>query len=415
MNRRVCGIDGPRGLGHVIFEVDVADVVSRTGTGLTSAFFFTWFAAACIWTVNALRRPIPPGKPFPPLWLPAMLVSELAPAYFLLRIAVAALFLTLGAADLAVGQAGMVLFVLSELGLIVLMSRMIRASRATGHSPSLLTLFKVWEGWPKGVEHHVEVPYWGSLTLDIYARSNLDMAPTLIYVHPGSWMRGGPGRQSRALFHRLTKIGWVVLDIRYPLSPEATFPEHLIGVKRAIAWAREEGAGYGIDGSRIAISGGSSGAHLAALAALTARDRHLQTGFEEVDAEVAACLPFYGIYDLLVRNPTRYDWPFVAQTVVKKRASEDPYLYSLGSPIDQVHADAPPFFVIHGEFDSIVLPAESEHFVEALRQAGVDTSYFEVPGAQHGFDAVASLRTRAVAALCTEWLEKSVAGLRQDR
>jgi acetyl esterase/lipase len=186
-------------------------------------------------------------------------------------------------------------------------------------------------------------------------------------------------------------------------------------VKRAIAWAREEGAGYGIDGSRIAISGGSSGAHLAALAALTARNRDLQTGFEKADVGVAACLPFYGIYDLLVRNPTRYDWPFIAQTVMKKRASEDPYLYSLGSPIDQVHADAPPFFVIHGEFDSIVLPAESEHFVEALRQAGVDTSYFEVPGAQHGFDAVASLRTRAVAALCTEWLEKSVNRLRQDR
>jgi acetyl esterase/lipase len=217
------------------------------------------------------------------------------------------------------------------------------------------------------------------------------------------------------MFHRLAKIGWVVLDIRYPLSPEATFPEHLIGVKRAIAWAREEGAGYGIDGSRIAISGGSSGAHLAALAALTARNRDLQTGFEKVDVGVVACLPFYGIYDLLVRNPTRYDWPFIAQTVMKKRASEDPHLYSLGSPIDQVHADAPPFFVIHGEFDSIVLPAESEHFVEALRQAGADTSYFEVPGAQHGFDAVASLRTRAVAALCTEWLEKSVNRLRQDR
>lgn len=391
------------------------NVVSRIGTGLISAFFFTWFAAACLWTVNALRRPIPPGKPFPPLWLPAMLVSELAPAYFLLRIAVAALFLTLGAATLAIGQAGMVLFVLSEIGLIVLMSRTTRASRATGHPPSLLTLFKVWERWPKGVEHHVEVPYWGSLTLDIYARRNLNMAPTLIYVHPGSWMRGRPGRQSRAMFHRLAKIGWVILDIRYPLSPEATFPEHLIGVKRAIAWAREEGAGYGIDGNRIAISGGSSGAHLAALAALTARNRDLQTGFEKVDVEVAACLPFYGIYDLLVRNPTRYDWPFIAQKVMKKPASEDPYLYSLGSPIDQVHAEAPPFFVIHGEFDSVVLPAESEHFVEALRQADVDTSYFEVPGAQHGFDAVASLRTRAVAALCTEWLEKSVNGLRQNR
>lgn len=382
---------------------------------MISAVFFTWFAAACIWTVNALRRPVPPGKPFPPLWLPAMLVSELAPAYFLLRIAVAVLLLALGATDLAIGQAGVALFVLSEIGLVVLMSRTIRASRATGHSPSLLTLFKVWERRPIGVEHLVEVPYWGSLTLDIYARSDLHLAPTLIYVHPGSWMRGGPGRQARALFHRLATIGWVVLDIRYPLSPEATFPEHLIGVKRAIAWAREQGRTVGIDARRIAVSGGSSGAHLAALAALTARNRDLQAGFDEADVEVAACLVFYGIYDLLVRNPTRYDWPFVAQQVMKKSASDDPHLYSLGSPIDQVHADAPPFLVIHGEFDSIVLPAESKHFVDALRGEGVDASYFEVPGAQHGFDAVASLRTRAVAALSTEWLESRVSKLGQDR
>jgi acetyl esterase/lipase len=207
----------------------------------------------------------------------------------------------------------------------------------------------------------------------------------------------------------------VVLDIRYPLSPEATFPEHLIGVKRAIAWAREEGGTFGIDARRIAVSGGSSGAHLAALAALTAHNRDLQAGFEEADVEVAACLAFYGIYDLLVRNPTRYDWPFVARQVMKKSASDDPHLYSLGSPIDQVHADAPPFLVIHGGFDSIVLPAESEHFVAALRGEGVDASYFEVPGAQHGFDAVASLRTRAVAALSTEWLESKVSKLGQDR
>jgi acetyl esterase/lipase len=159
----------------------------------------------------------------------------------------------------------------------------------------------------------------------------------------------------------------------------------------------------------VAISGGSSGAHLAALAALTANDLGLQPGFEQADTSVVACVPFYGIYDLLVRNPTRYDWPFIAQVVMKTRASDNPALYALGSPIDQVHSGAPPFFVLHGEFDSVVLPAESEHFVAALRNAGVDTRYHQVLGAQHGFDAVASLRTRAVAEMCTDWLEAKVA------
>lgn len=371
---------------------------------MISALFFTWFFAACVWTVNALRRPVPPGRRFPPLWLPGMLISELAPLYFVARVLILVAFLAVGAGDRPIGVAGIWLFALSQVGLIVLMARSVSAARATGHSPSTLTLPKVWDRLPDGVTHRVEIPYWDRFSLDIYAREDLGRAPTLVYVHPGSWMRGRPGRQARAMFHRLTARGWVVLDIRYPLSPQATFPDHLVGVKRALAWAKSEGRAWGVDPDRVVISGGSSGAHLAALAALTDANPALQPGFEADDTSVAACLPFYGIYDLLVRNPTRYDWPFIARVVMKARATDDPALYELGSPVDQVHPGAPPFFVLHGEYDSVVLPAESRHFVAALERAGVDTRYFEVPGAQHGFDAIASLRTRAVAEMCVEWL-----------
>jgi acetyl esterase/lipase len=334
-----------------------------------------------------------------------MLISELAPFYFLVRIVIAAGFLVLGATELGLGRVALWLFALSEVGLIWIMGRTIRAARATGHAPPLASLFKLWESLPSGVEHFEEVPYWEQFTLDVYAKPGLSDAPTLVYVHPGSWMRGRPGRQARSMFHRLAARGWVVFDIRYPLSPAATFPEHLIGVKRALAWARDGGSRFGTDPRRIVVSGGSSAAHLAALAALTSSNQDLQPGFEDADTSVAACVPFYGIYDLLVRNPTRYDWPFIAKAVMKAAANDDPALYALGSPIDQNHPGAPAFFVVHGEFDSVVLPAESEHFVAALRGDGVPTEYFAVPGGQHGFDAIASLRTRAVANMCVDWLE----------
>ena len=373
---------------------------------MIAALTFTWFFAACLWTINALRRPVPPHKRMPPLWLPGMLISELAPIYFVIRAAIAFWFVALGALDDPVGRAGLILFGVSEVGLIVLIVRSIRSAKATGRSPSLLSLFKVYERRPHEVGLETEVHYWDGLTLDIYSREDAHRAPTLIYVHPGSWMRGRPGRQARALFYRLVRRGWVVLDIRYPLSPDATFPEHLIGVKRAIAWARADGVTSGVDPTRIVISGGSSGAHLAALAALTWDHRDLQPGFEDADTSVMACLPFYGIYDLLVRNPTRYDWPFIARYVIKAHQDERPDLYRLGSPIDQVRRDASPFFVIHGEFDSIVLPEESRHFVAALEAVGANVGYHEVHGGQHGFDAVASIRSRAVADLCVDWLTK---------
>lgn len=340
-----------------------------------------------------------------------MLVSELAPVFFLERVLVAALLVAAGAADLGVGRAGLFLFVLSELGLLWIMFRTVRGAKATGYPPSWWTFFRLVEGLPGGVEKQVEVPYWGDLTLDIYSRRGVEDAPALVYVHPGSWMRGRPGRQARSMIHRLAQKGWVVLDIRYPLSPVATFPEHLVAVKRAVVWAKARTSDLGIDSTRVAVSGGSSGAHLAALAALTAGRETLQPGFEDDDASVVACVPFYGIYDLFVRNPTRYDWPFIARHVLKASAADAPDLYRLGSPIEQVHSGAPPFLVVHGEFDSIVLPEESRQFVRALTDAGVDVSYLEVLGAQHGFDAVASFRTRAVAEKCVDWLiEKTAAG-----
>lgn len=373
---------------------------------MIAALFFTWFFAAGLWTLNALRRPVPPHRRFPPLWLPGMLISELAPVYLVLRALIAWGFIELGALDDPVGQAGLVLFAISELGLVVLIGRTIRSARHTGHSPSVLTLPKVYERRPDGVEQRPEVPYWKELTLDIYSRPGLSVAPTLVYVHPGSWMRGRPGRQARSLFYRLADRGWVILDIRYPLSPAATFPDHVVGVNRAIAWAKSEGTDYGVDPDRVAVSGGSSGAHLAALAALTWDEPGLQPGFEEADTSVIACIPFYGIYDLLVRNPTRYDWPFIARDVMKAHSEDSPDLYRLGSPLDQVRPHASPFLVVHGEFDSLVLPSESRHFVDALREVGGTVDYHEVHGAQHGFDAVASLRTRAVANLCVDWLKR---------
>lgn len=363
---------------------------------MASALFFTWFFAATLWTVNALRRPVPPGKRFPPMWLAGMVVSELAPWWLVVRAVVAWAFIAAGALELGIGQVGLALFVWSELGLIPLMARTLRSSREAGGVASPFAMFKIGARLPDGVDKTEEVPYWDDLTLDVYRRPEAADAPTLIYVHPGSWMRGRPGRQAQPLFHELAAGGWVIFDIRYPLSPDATFPEHLIGVKRAIAWAKNEGRSLGVDPERVAIAGGSSGAHLASLAALTWDHPDLQPGFEEADTSVIACVPHYGIYDLLIRNATRYDWPFIARYVLKARREEAPELYRLGSPIDLVRPDAPPFLVIHGDFDSIVLVEESRHFVEALRAADAKVRSHEVHGAQHGFDAIASLRTRSV-------------------
>ena len=55
------------------------------------------------------------------------------------------------------------------------------------------------------------------------------------------------------------------------------------------------------------------------------------------------------------------------------------------SPAALVHTGAPPFLLIHGADDASVSPAQSRAMRDALRAAGVPTTYLEVPGQAHGF------------------------------
>ena len=100
---------------------------------MPSVIFVIWFGAALVWTVNALRRPVQPGKGIPPPWLPAMLVSELAPWLFLVRVLVVVPFISMGVLETLAGQVGLAIFILSELGLLVLIGRTLASARATGH------------------------------------------------------------------------------------------------------------------------------------------------------------------------------------------------------------------------------------------------------------------------------------------
>src|SRR3989442_2578192 len=97
----------------------------------------------------------------------------------------------------------------------------------------------------------------------------------------------------------LAAEGWVCVAANYRLSPRAAFPEHLIDCKLALRWVREHIESFGGDPDFVVVTGGSAGGHLAALVALTANAPEYQPGFEDTDTSVTACVPFYGVYDLV--------------------------------------------------------------------------------------------------------------------
>jgi acetyl esterase/lipase len=281
----------------------------------------------------------------------------------------------------------------------------------TGHvKPTWGRWWRVTQAVPlkgRAVEATRNLDYWGDgrkrHRLDVY-RSKLTPpagAPVMVYIHGGAWMIGEKREQGKPMMYELVARGWVCVAINYRLSPKATWPDHIVDAKRAVAWVKEHIAEYGGDPSFVAVSGGSAGGHLCALLALSTGDPSFQPGFESADTRVDACVPFYGVMDLTGTNEetARYGSGLVdllEKRVMKTSAAEHPELFRAASPTYRVRADAPPFFVLQGQNDTLVPVEEARNFVAALRGVSrAPVAYAELPLAQHAFDVLASLRCQA--------------------
>src|SRR5690606_18763686 len=60
--------------------------------------------------------------------------------------------------------------------------------------------------------------------------------PALLQLHGGAWVIGFKRDQARPLLTQMAAHGWVTFNADYRLSPAATWPDHLVDVKRALAW-----------------------------------------------------------------------------------------------------------------------------------------------------------------------------------
>ncbi|MEK0573622.1 alpha/beta hydrolase [Mycobacterium ulcerans] len=245
--------------------------------------------------------------------------------------------------------------------------------------------------------------------LDVWRRPDLapgGRAPVLIQVPGGAWSVNGKRPQAYTLMSRMVELGWICVSINYSKSPRCKFPAHVVDVKRAIAWVRENIAAYGGNPDFIALTGGSAGAHLASLAALTPCDPAFQPGFEHADTTVQAVAPYYGVYDFTdFDNMHELMLPFLEHFVMKSRYADDPEPFTAASPISYVHREAPPFFVLHGERDELVPSGQARAFCAALRGAGADTvAYAELANAHHAFDITPTVRSRLAASAVSDFL-----------
>lgn len=216
------------------------------------------------------------------------------------------------------------------------------------------------DGWPE------------TLYADLYEPQNGDsLRPAILMVHGGGWegrSRGDMNRMSRAM----ARAGFLVLNVDYRFAPEYPFPNALHDVQMAMHWLHDQAESLRIDTDRIGAAGFSSGAHLVSLMAMVAgQDGPLDRphGGERTRpyALVAGGTPS----DLQKFSGGRLVEQFLGGT-----RDEVPERYALASPVEHIHANAPPVFLFHGTWDRLVPPDHATDFLAQLESQGVHAELF---------------------------------------
>ncbi|MGZ4455451.1 MAG: alpha/beta hydrolase fold domain-containing protein [Nocardioides sp.] len=253
----------------------------------------------------------------------------------------------------------------------------------------------------------VRVPTrYGSVPVHLYEPYAEARRPRGAYVHlhGGAFLMRYPQMDDFWCRYLAATAGVVVANVDFRTGPYVRYPVAQHEAHDAAAHLATHGAEHGIDGSRVAVGGLSSGGGLAAAVCLQARDRAtfrpvLQVlGVPALDmaAEVDASVPGM-ISPGLRRLVRRTYFPDVA-------SRREPY----ASPLlaDDLRG-LPPAVVLTAERDT--LRPDGDAYAARLREAGIDVLHDTTPGADHYFLTHDLDRARVTMAMVAEQVRRRTA------
>ncbi len=241
------------------------------------------------------------------------------------------------------------------------------------------------------MRHLVDVSYAQvgaqAMRLDLHLPTD-KAAPLVVYLHGGAWRDGNKTQYPEFLVAH----GFAVASVEFRSSTVARFPANVHDIKAAVRFLRAKAREYGYSAERIAISGASSGGHLAALVGTTNGVLELEGNegeFVKESSAVQAIVSWYGAsnlntilaqstpFGLSVREPA-------LRQLLGGLPEEVPGLARLASPIEHLDARDPPALLMHGDQDRQMPVNQLLEFEGAYRRAGLSVETFIVHGAGHG-------------------------------
>lgn len=221
----------------------------------------------------------------------------------------------------------------------------------------------------------------GAIPARLYAPAH-DRLPVLLYFHGGGFTIGSIASHDTLCRVLAREGGCAVLSVGYRLAPEHRFPTAVDDAWAATQWLAREGAGLGLDPTRLALGGDSAGGTLATVCATLARDADLPVRLQLLFYPGCAGRPLapshqrYGQGLVLEQAHIEY---FFGQYIAD--ADRDDWRFApLNTP--DLEGVAPAWFGL-AECDPLV--DDGLHYADTLRAAGVAVELEIYRGVTHEF------------------------------
>lgn len=231
--------------------------------------------------------------------------------------------------------------------------------------------------------------------MDIYLpQVEKDIYPVVVHIYGSAWYSNNSKGMADlgTIVNALLDAGYAVVCPNHRSSQDARFPAQIQDIKGVIRFVRAHAADYRFDSSFVAVSGFSSGGHLASLAATSGHVPELEGevgGNLAFSSAVDAACDWSGPVDLNYMSCGREQdtwnhapeeavmgFPFQGNEIRFKVLDATSYI----DPFD------PPVILFHGTADPVVPCCQAPHFYGLLQDAGVESELHLVEGGGHGMN-----------------------------
>lgn len=229
---------------------------------------------------------------------------------------------------------------------------------------------------------HLMKPMWAS--------EHGEGFPLVVFIQGSSWTKPNQFWEIPQLC-QLARRGFVVATVTHRSCFEAKAPAFLEDVKTAIRFLRAHAEKYDIDPERVCAWGTSSGGNTALLLGLTGDDPRFESGeWPGQSTKVKCVVDCFGPTDLNRMVDVQY---------AHVQPTEDNVMLALSSMdseerhrmLDEISPiryaepgkDYPPFLLLHGDADPIVLYSDTETFYNRMIECGYEADLVRVTNAPH--------------------------------